>query len=337
MSIESEIQSEIESLKERFSETKALYREVCALLFFRYGITPTASKLYQYVRKGSMSAPADALAKFWGELRSKARVQIDHPDLPDALKLAAADAVQTLWGQATELARTELAALRVEAQAGSTKAVADLEAEQQRRHALEARAQGLQARLDEMAARHQALSAELEGERRAHAATGARTDALQRQVGELQAQQERIRADFSAELDKGRAAIEAADVRAAGAERRALREIEQERTQRAAAEKQLEALRIRLGDTERQGQAKAMEFATTNTRISAELDAVKTTVGRLTATCDEQAQLLQTAQQQASQFKAEAETLRALVAQFKPTKVTARPRRAASGANKQAK
>ena len=26
-----------------------------------------------------MSAPADALTKFWEELRSKARVQIDHP------------------------------------------------------------------------------------------------------------------------------------------------------------------------------------------------------------------------------------------------------------------
>ena len=65
MSEESEIQAEVEALRERFSDTKALYREVCALLFFRYGITPTASKLYQHVRKGSMSAPAEALAKFW--------------------------------------------------------------------------------------------------------------------------------------------------------------------------------------------------------------------------------------------------------------------------------
>lgn len=337
MSDESEIQSEIESLKHRFSETKALYREVCALLFFRYGITPTASKLYQYVRKGSMSAPADALAKFWEELRSKARVQIDHPDLPEALKLAAADAVQTLWGHATELARTELAALRVEAQAESTKAVADLEAEQQRSHALEARAQELQAHLDELAAHHQALGAELEGERRAHAATGARTDALQRQVGELQTQQERIRADFSAELDKGRAAIEAANERASGAERRALREIEQERSGRTAAEKQLEAMRTKLAQTERQGQAKALEFVTTNTRISAELEAAKSTVARLMSACDDQARELQRAQQQASQFKAEAETLRVLVAQFKPAPAPSSKRRAGVDGSKQPK
>lgn len=322
MSTESEIQSEIESLKERFSETKALYREVCALLFFRHGITPTASKLYQYVRKGSMSAPADALTKFWEELRGKARVQIDHPDLPEALKVATADAVQTLWGQATELARTELASLRVETKAESAKALADLEAEQGRACGLEARAHELQGRLEDLAAQLQASNAELESERRAHAATTARTEALQRQVGELQAQQELIRADFSTELEKGRATIEAANERAIGAERRALREIDQERTGRAAAEKKLEGTRVKLVETERQHQAKALEFVTANTRISAELEAAKTMVKSLTAAFDDQRQQLQTSQQQASQFKAEADTLRSLVERFKPAAPT---------------
>lgn len=318
MSTESEIQAEIESLKERFSETKALYREVCALLFFRHGITPTASKLYQYVRKGSMSAPADALTRFWEELRDKARVQIDHPDLPEVLKVAAADAVQTLWSQATELARTELASLRMEAQAESAKALADLLAEQERARGLEAGARELQGHLEDLAAQLQARSAELEGERRAHAATTARTESLQRQVSELQAQQERIRADFSADLEKGRAAIEAANERAVGAERRALREIDQERTRRAAAEKQLEGARVNLAETERQHQAKALEFVTANTRISTELEAAKTMVQSLAATVDDQGQQLQNIQQQASQFKAEADTLRSLVEQFKP-------------------
>ena len=331
MSTESEIQSEIESLKERFSETKALYREVCALLFFRHGITPTASKLYQYVRKGSMSAPADALTKFWEELRSKARVQIDHPDLPEALKVATADAVQTLWGQATELARTELASLRVEAQAESAKALADLQAEQDRASGLEARTHELQRRLEELSALLQARGAELESEHRAHAATMARMEVLQDQVGELQDQQERIRADFGAELEKGRTAIEAANERAAGAERRALREIDQERTSRAAAEKQLAGVRSKLAETERQSQTKALEFVTANTRISAELEAAKAAVKTLTAVADDQAQHLQNAQQKASQFKAEADTLRGLVEQFKPVP-TPRPVRTKRGA-----
>lgn len=265
-----------------------------------------------------MSAPADALNKFWEALRSKARVQIDHPDLPEELKIAAADAVQVLWGQATELARTELASLRVEAQAESAKALADLETAQEQASGLEARAHELQERLDDLAAQFQARSAELETERRAHAATMARTEALQRQVGELQAQQERIRADFSADLEKGRAAIEAANERAAGAERRALREIELERSARGAAEKQLEGARTELAETERQSQAKALEFVKANSRISAELEAAKTAIGNLTVASDAQGQQLQNAQQQASQFKAEAETLRMLVEQFKP-------------------
>lgn len=304
-----------------------MYREACALLFFRYGITPTASKLYQYVRKGSMSAPADALARFWEELRNKARVQIDHPDLPEALKVAAADAVQTLWGQATELARTELAGARLEVQAESAKAQADLEAERQRATSLEAQARDLQTRLDELADQLQARSAELESERRSHSATTARAEALQRQVGELQAQQERTRTDFSAELEKGRVAIEAANERAAGAERRALREIEQERSARGIAEKQLVLARSKLAETERESQAKVLEFVTTNTRMSAELEVAKGTAARLTAMVDGQAQQLQSAQQQASQFKAEADTLRSLVEQFKPVPA-AKPMRA---------
>ena len=107
MSEESEIQAEVEALRERFSDTKALYREVCALLFFRYGITPTASKLYQHVRKGSMSAPAEALAKFWEELRSKARVEIGvlsqnrrnfrHPSSSPATSASRSIILPSLW------------------------------------------------------------------------------------------------------------------------------------------------------------------------------------------------------------------------------------------------
>ena len=52
MSTETEILAEVDALKAKFADTRALYREVCVLLFFRHGITPTANKLYQYVRKG---------------------------------------------------------------------------------------------------------------------------------------------------------------------------------------------------------------------------------------------------------------------------------------------
>ncbi len=106
------LQADLVELRNRFPETRALYREVCGLLFFRYGVTPTANKLYSLVRKGSMGTPAEVLQAFWQELRGRTRVTIEHPDLPDALKQVAAEAVRTIWQAANEAATGELAARR---------------------------------------------------------------------------------------------------------------------------------------------------------------------------------------------------------------------------------
>lgn len=103
---EAQIAAEIDALRLRHTETRELYREVCALLFFRYGITPTANKLYQYVRKGSMATPAQVLSKFWTDLRERTRVRIDHPDLPDELREAAGEATLRLWTLAQERAKS---------------------------------------------------------------------------------------------------------------------------------------------------------------------------------------------------------------------------------------
>ena len=331
---ESEIQAEVEALRERFSDTKALYREVCALLFFRYGITPTASKLYQHVRKGSMSAPAEALAKFWEELRGKARVEIDHPDLPDALKQAAGQAVSVLWTQATELARDELAVLRVETRTQAQSAQAALQETQQRSTALEAQIQIAQSQVAELEIRVQDLSAELEQERRAHAASTARGEALSRQVDELKLEQSKSRQHFSAELEKGRTAIDEAAQRATEAEHRALREIDRERTARAQAEKQLEQLRGKLAETERDYHAKLLEANATQTRLAAELDSARASLGESTRASQSRGVELQQALQAVSQYKAEADTLRTLVGQFRP-KSPARKKRLAEPPNNQ--
>ncbi|CAJ92933.1 KfrA N-terminal DNA-binding domain-containing protein [Cupriavidus necator] len=119
------LQTDLAELRSRFPETRALYREVCGLLFFRYGVTPTANKLYSLVRKGSMGTPAEVLQAFWQELRGRTRVTIDHPDLPEALKDIAAGAVQTIWQAANEAATGELATLRAEARAAASAAEAE--------------------------------------------------------------------------------------------------------------------------------------------------------------------------------------------------------------------
>lgn len=115
MPLESQIQAEVDQLRDRFPATKDLYREVCVLLFFRYGVTPTANKLYGFVRKGSMSAPANALDAFWHDLREKSRVRIESPDIPAALLETVGETFSALWRQAQEYAECNFTQRMLEA------------------------------------------------------------------------------------------------------------------------------------------------------------------------------------------------------------------------------
>jgi hypothetical protein len=108
LSPDAALTTEIARLKATHSNTRELYREVRALLFFRFGITPTANRLYQLVRKGSMGTPTEVLAEFWRELREKSRVKLDHPDLPTELRDAAGTLLATLWERAAATAHAVL-------------------------------------------------------------------------------------------------------------------------------------------------------------------------------------------------------------------------------------
>ena len=172
----------------QFPETRALYREVCALLFFRYCITPTANKLYGLVRKGSMGTPTEVLAQFWADLRGKMRVTIDHPELPDALKAIAANAVQSIWQAANEAATGELAALRAEARSQASEAEAQRDQARAAVVVAEQETAATQAGLDAEKSARAAVQRELDAERQAHAAARARQEAGQRQIEALERQ-----------------------------------------------------------------------------------------------------------------------------------------------------
>jgi hypothetical protein len=251
MSIEAEIQTEVDALRGRFSDPKALYREVCTLLFFRYGITPTASKLYQLVRVGSMSAPTDAVARFWDELRSKAGViEIDHPELPAALKDTAAQAVAQIWREATLRAREEANAVRAEMQMAVEQA--QIEQGRSRRAEEDATAEaaalkGLLAAAQDDARRQQA---DLEAQRQLLAETLLRVQELQQRLEEAQAAHERLRTEFNHQLAKAREEVVTANARAEAAERRALMEAEHATQARVAADRQIDALRAQLAQAD---------------------------------------------------------------------------------------
>ncbi len=238
-----EIASEIERLRHEFPDTQALYREVCVLLFFRHGITPTANKLYQLVRKGSMSAPTEALRAFWVDLREKSRVRIENPDLPESLKTAAGELVATLWQQAQAASHAELAVFRAEANdsvraAQSAQQAAEIEAArrsdelaaaQRQTVELQERLLGLERQLAAERANSGSLRTQLEG-------SGQQIESLNRAIGDA-------RREFASELEKQREALDRAEERFLGSEKRALLEIDRERTAANRLQREVEQLR----------------------------------------------------------------------------------------------
>ncbi len=275
------LQTEIDELRSKFTDTQELYREVCTLLFFRHGITPTANKLYQLVRKGSMSAPADALSRFWETLREKSRVRIEHPDLPVELREVAGEVVGALWQRAQALAQEGLATARSEAQASvlAAQAAAD---------AAHSQAQELRGELDEARAQLQATEARLRSTEQDLARERGETAALQRQVDdgaqqrrELQEALQTTQQRFTRELEQQRGAATAAEERYSADLRRALLDVDRERSVATKAQKELEQARRTAGEHAEQHRVKLEALQQERAQLSQKLGM---TEGALTET-----------------------------------------------------
>lgn len=240
---ENAIAASVTELRERFPRTPDLYREVCVLLFFRHGITPTANKLYQLVRKGSMSAPTEALNHFWKTLRERSRVTIEHSDLPEELRTAAGDLVSTLWKSAQSKSLESLTALQAEAADAVNNAKADLaSAQAERTDAL----QTLEHVRSQLRTSQQD-AAQLRQELAAAAATRKgleqRLEDVRRELNAMQARMDESSAEHSAERERLADRTRLAEDRFADMEKRALLEIDRERTAAAKLQKRAEVER----------------------------------------------------------------------------------------------
>ncbi|MFC0403049.1 DNA-binding protein [Paraburkholderia rhizosphaerae] len=259
---EAGLRAEIEQLKAEFPGTRDLYREVCALLFFRYGVTPTANRLYQLVRRGSMSTPVAVLAGFWADLREKSRVRIEHADLPEELREAAGELVAMLWKRAAGAARDALTTLRDEVEAvrlAAEASVATLQADLARTES------ALGQHTDALLAAQVRIQ-ELE---QAQAAAAATRDALEGELARVQqVLRERdmalaqARTDFAAELEKQRASTDLAETRLQAAERRALLEIERERSANTRLQRAMESAQQRAARDVERAQAEIQSLQT---------------------------------------------------------------------------
>lgn len=248
---ESQIQSEIDELKIQFPQTRDLYREACVLLFFRYGITPTANKLYQYVRKGSMSAPAEALNKFWRELRDKSRLRLEHPDIPQNLSDAAGKFIGELWAQAQVSAQSNFDAQISEAEDKVALAQQESAAEQEKREKREAELELTRADLKN------ALLNLAESEKN-HAVDISALARLEKSLLELQEDRTRLergldsaRLGFRADLEKVSASLAKAEERYRALEARSLLEVDKERQVAKSLQKEILQLRSEFQKQER--------------------------------------------------------------------------------------
>src|SRR5471032_2421543 len=285
--LHADISQEIDRLRTQFPRTQDLYREVCVLLFFRHGITPTANRLYQLVKKGSMNAPAEALTRFWATLREKSRVRIEHPDLPAELQSATGELAAALWTRAVDMAQDQLAAAQLEAQ----RSVADAYARQAR---AEAERDQVRQELAGSAAAVDAAQTRITELDQALAISAASASTLREQVrfaqqGEQQLQRalETARHDFASELDKLRADDALAQERLKAAETRALLEIDRERQAAARLLKELDAAnrKAEQGSTRHRDDVQKLQGQVGNLRqqvgvLEGKLDALRTVNAR---------------------------------------------------------
>ncbi|MFL9912198.1 DNA-binding protein [Paraburkholderia sp. RL17-337-BIB-A] len=295
LSPDAALAAEIERLKATFPKTRELYREICALLFFRHGITPTANRLYrlyQLVRRGSMGTPTAVLGEFWSELREKSRVRIDHPDLPADLGAAAGELVATLWTRATASAGAALDALRDEVETQRVEAQRSVVAARDELGRVETA-------LEQRTAALLAAQVEIRDLDRAQAEGHAQRQALEGELVRVQAalaardrELVEAREGFSRDLAKQREAAERAEERLRASEKRALLEIDRERSTATKLQKELdeatrradrkdadrrrasETMQAQLGDARHQAgvlQGRLDAVQAENTRLQAEM------------------------------------------------------------------
>lgn len=241
--IENQIQAEVDQLRTQFPHTKDLYRETCVLLFFRYGITPTANKLYGLVRKGSMSAPANALDSFWRDLREKSRVRIESPDIPDGLRESIGEMVSAMWRQAQEGAANNFSQRLAEVSETVETSKRSVDSIARRNKELEAEANSLREKLETAEIRNTEIEKLRLGDTNTLAEQERTIKSLLVERDRLTTSLEDSRKTFSQDLENLNASVRKAEDQYRMLEKRSLLELDKVRQDAIKLEKTILALR----------------------------------------------------------------------------------------------
>jgi chromosome segregation ATPase len=237
------VQADIDAIRERYPRTADLYREACGVMFFRYGLTPTANSLYQFVRKGSMSVPSEALRRFWSDLRERARVDLQHADLPDQVKHSAGQLVGEIWSLARQAADESVAALQ-------QSVIAERETVLAEKATLENQVAHLSLHLENARTQIASVEATVAQQREelgTRTATERETDKRlvesRAEIERLQGLIDKISAAHVTEIDNITGRVALAERRYTDLEKRTLVDLDRERTTTSKLQKQLDAER----------------------------------------------------------------------------------------------
>ncbi|MES2740041.1 MAG: DNA-binding protein [Pseudomonadota bacterium] len=309
--------ADIEALRGQFSQTQDLYREVCGLMFFRYGVTPTANKLYQLVRKGSMSAPAEALNRFWENLRDKSRVVIAHPDLPEPLKAATAELAVALWKTALDQAGASLAGFRQDAQLALDTARGEAAAALAQRERAQSLARDIEQQLS--LARQRIAGLESDLATASNIKVGLEATVLEAKdalVG-LHQHVDRVRDEHGQELATLREATALAEARCRAVEERSLLEIDRERSDAKKWQKMVELERANTAAVAQRHQTEVRDLHNDLGTLRQRFGVMEGTWQASVASLAQCEQHLSAARQRLDASKAEIETLRVEIGQVR--------------------
>jgi hypothetical protein len=206
------------------------------------GARPTIERVRQKIGRGSPNTVSPMLETWFKSLGSRIAdpgAFSAPPDIPDPVLQAA----KHFWEAA--LAQTRLD-FDQRLQERMAIAVENVEAEKERAEIASKAAFEATSRVTRLQTQFDELQAELEAERLKSAHVSALAQTSEQRCAELQRELAEARELAQAERARADAVSEAADVRAAGAERRAVMEIERERGLRIKQEKATEAMARRF-------------------------------------------------------------------------------------------
>lgn len=247
----------VAELSQRIEGNRELTREVANLLFHA-GEKPTANRVLQLTRRGSMVTVNDEMNKWWDELRTKLDVRLVNPNVPAPLLEKQADVVGQMWDLAMAAAQSEMQAYRDEADmkvaaALESQATAEAFASEARAEADKANARREETERSLAAERAVRTAAEADVERwRIQAEASSRDLVLVR--SETSAELERARTSFAAELESQRTALALAEDQFNDMRKQSLLEIDGLRIRQAETQdslKQAELGIARLQESER--------------------------------------------------------------------------------------